>query len=220
MRANARSTTVSTKNKVMKTKPTCLQRIGHRLTAQAALGLLLLTGMAQASTFTVNSTGDTGTGSGFAGDLRYCITQANSAGGNETITFDSTVFATHQTIFLNGTQLELSGTTGTIAIIGPANRVTIFGGNSLSRVFQIDAGVTAQIVGLTIEGGTADNGGGIYNLGPALAALNVNDTATACSDVQDFVNQTNAQSGKKIPATTAAMLVKAATQISAALGCL
>ena len=33
------------------------------------------------STFTVNSTGDSGTGSGLVGDLRYCINQANSAGG-------------------------------------------------------------------------------------------------------------------------------------------
>jgi hypothetical protein len=29
------------------------------------------------SMFTVNSLGDTGTGSGTTGDLRYCITQAN-----------------------------------------------------------------------------------------------------------------------------------------------
>jgi len=33
------------------------------------------------STFIVNSTGDTGPGSGLIGDLRYCITQANAAGG-------------------------------------------------------------------------------------------------------------------------------------------
>ena len=34
------------------------------------------------STCTVNSTGDSGSGSGLVGDLRYCITQANSAGGD------------------------------------------------------------------------------------------------------------------------------------------
>ncbi len=32
--------------------------------------------------FIVNSLGDTGAGSGTTGDLRYCITQANAAGGS------------------------------------------------------------------------------------------------------------------------------------------
>ena len=52
------------------------------------------------STFTVNSTGDTGAGSGLMGDLRYCITQANADGASNTITFDPTVFAKPQTITL------------------------------------------------------------------------------------------------------------------------
>ena len=74
------------------------------------------------STFTVNSTGDSGTGSGLVGDLRYCITQANAAGGNETITFDSTVFKAPRTITLNPIlgQLELSDTTGTGRSWAPA----------------------------------------------------------------------------------------------------
>jgi fibronectin-binding autotransporter adhesin len=117
------------------------------------------------STFTVNNTGDNGSGSGLVGDLRYCITQANSAGGDETITFDSTVFGTPQTITLSGTQLELSDTTGTETITGPAGGVTVSGGG-LSRVFQVDPNVTASISGLTITGGTTGSyGGGLYNLG-------------------------------------------------------
>src|SRR6478609_3789198 len=63
--------------------------------------LLVLEDRRLLSTFTVNSTGDTGTGSGLVGDLRYCITKANSAGGNETITFDKKVFKTPQTISLD-----------------------------------------------------------------------------------------------------------------------
>src|SRR5262245_10553232 len=62
--------------------------------------------------FTVNSIDDTGAGSGLLGDLRYCIAQANSTAGDDTITFDSDVFATPQTIALGGTQLELTDTTG------------------------------------------------------------------------------------------------------------
>jgi hypothetical protein len=37
--------------------------------------------------FTVNSVGDTGSGSGLAGDLRYCLTQANATPGPNTIQF-------------------------------------------------------------------------------------------------------------------------------------
>jgi hypothetical protein len=67
------------------------QRRGRRGTVEARKRrrmqptLLVLEDRRLLSTYTVNSTGDTGTGIGLIGDLRYCITQANSAGGNETI---------------------------------------------------------------------------------------------------------------------------------------
>jgi hypothetical protein len=126
------------------------------------------------STYTVNSIGDSGSGRGLVGDLRYCITQANSAGGNETIRFDSTVFKTPQTIPLSGTQLELSDTTGTETIVGPKQGVTV-SGNGMSRVFQVDKGVTASISGLTItDGETAGAGGGVYNDGGNLTLTNSN----------------------------------------------
>ena len=63
-------------------------------------------------------------------DLRQAIVQANSNGGAETITFDKTVFKTPQTITLNGTQLELSDTTGTETITGPKAGVTVSGGGN------------------------------------------------------------------------------------------
>ena len=100
------------------------------------------------STFTVTSTLDDGS----VGTLRWAVGQANSAGGAETIAFDKTVFKTPQTITLAGTQLELSDTTGTETITGPKAGVTVSGGG-LSRVFQVDGGVTASISGLTITGG-------------------------------------------------------------------
>ena len=114
--------------------------------------VLTLEGRQLLSTFTVNSTGDSGSGSGLAGDLRHCITQANSDGGDETIVFDKTVFKTPQTITLTGGQLELSNTTGTETIMGPKAGVTVNAGGN-SRVFQVDGGVTASISGLTITGG-------------------------------------------------------------------
>jgi hypothetical protein len=61
-------------------------------------------------------------------DLRQAIIQANTIGGDQTITFDPVVFASAQTITLGGTQLELTDTTGTESIIGPAAGVTVSGG--------------------------------------------------------------------------------------------
>src|SRR6266852_1375440 len=73
---------------------------------------------------------------GSVGSLRWAVGQANSTGGNETIDFDPTLFATPQTITLSGTQLELTDTTGTETLTGPAVGVTVSGGGQ-SRVFQI-----------------------------------------------------------------------------------
>ena len=109
----------------------------------------------------VNTTGD-GFGSP-PGDLslRQAVNLANVLGGSETITFDSTVFVTADTITLNGSQLELSDTSGTETITGPAAGLTVNGGG-LSRVFAVDADVTASISGLTITGGNGGEGGGLY----------------------------------------------------------
>ena len=108
-------------------------------------------------------------------DLRQAIVQANTTGGAETIVFDKTVFKTPQTITLNGTQLELSDTTGTETITGPKAGVTVNGGGNSrafsgkSRVFLVDPNVTASISGMTITGGNAGfndhDGGGLDNFG-------------------------------------------------------
>ncbi|HEV8065875.1 MAG TPA: right-handed parallel beta-helix repeat-containing protein, partial [Acidimicrobiales bacterium] len=143
-------------------------RRGGRATAEARKRrwrlqptLLALEDRRLLSTWTVTSTLDDGS----TGTLRWAIGQANSAGGAETINFDPTVFATPQTITLNGTQLELSDTTGTETVTGPAAGVTV-SGNNASRVFQVDPGVTASISGLTISAGQTDSAGaGMFNSG-------------------------------------------------------
>jgi hypothetical protein len=84
-------------------------------------------------------------------DLRQAIAQANANAGANTILFDPTVFSTPQTITLSSGQLELSNTTGTQYIVGPAAAVTVSGGGN-SRVFQVDNLVSASISGLTITG--------------------------------------------------------------------
>ena len=85
-------------------------------------------------------------------NLRQAVNLANVLTGADTITFDSTVFATAQTITLAQGQITLSNRTGVATIAGPAGGVTV-SGNNASRVFQVDGGVTASISGLTIAGG-------------------------------------------------------------------
>ena len=85
-------------------------------------GRVLLSG--SPTIYTVDLTSDTGTSTSTdAGDLLYCVTQANAntnIAGSE-IQFDPTVFnpATPQTITLAST-LELSETAGPEMIDGPA----------------------------------------------------------------------------------------------------
>jgi hypothetical protein len=82
----------------------------------------------------------------------------------ESITFDPAAFTAPTTITLAGTQLELSDTALATSIIGPAAGVTINAGGQ-SRVFQVDGGVSASLSGLTISGGSAPFGGGVYDTG-------------------------------------------------------
>src|SRR5512143_1318188 len=73
-----------------------------------------LEGRALLSTFTVNSLGDTGIGSGLSGDLRYVITQVDQTRGDNTINF-----AVTGTITLNSPLPDLNNTTGLTDIKGP-----------------------------------------------------------------------------------------------------
>ena len=121
-------------------------------------------GAFQTNPLVVNTTID-GTGSP-SGDLslRQAVNLANALGGAEAITFDPTVFATQQTITLDGTQLELKS--GMVTITGPGANLLSVSGNNASRVFQVDTNVTASISGLTITGGNGGNvGGGLVNKG-------------------------------------------------------
>jgi hypothetical protein len=97
------------------------------------------------SIYIVNSTGDTGTGSGLTGDLRYCITQANSAGAGNFIDFDPIVFNTPQTITLTSALPAI--TDDALSIFGPGNGLVTISGNNQFRVPQITA-ADASLSGL------------------------------------------------------------------------
>ena len=92
-------------------------------------------------------------------DLREAVNLANVLSGAQTITFNSTVFATAQTITLTAGELELSNTTGTETITGPAAGLTVSGGHQ-SRVFQVLPRTIPQasISGLAITGGVYNDG--------------------------------------------------------------
>ena len=131
--------------------------------------------LASPTVYTVDLTSDSGTGSGNGGDIAYVINQANANTTNPAgslIQFDLSVFRTPQIISLQST-LVLSETTGSELIEGPgASLVTISGKNAVAD-FHVESNVAADLVGLTISGGsTAAGAGGIYNMG----ALTVTDS--------------------------------------------
>jgi hypothetical protein len=133
---------------------------------------LLLSG--SPTIYTVNSTGNSTTGTGDSGTLPYVIGQANAntnTAGSE-IQFDPTVFASPQTITLAST-LELSKTAGPEVIDGPGASIVTVSGDNAVEVFSVTSGVTASLKGLTISGGRASRGGGLSVVGGTVSLTNV-----------------------------------------------
>jgi hypothetical protein len=117
------------------------------------------------STYTVNSLGDTGAGSGLAGDLRYCLTHATS--GSDTITFAQGLTGT----IAISEQTPLPTLNASVAIQGPgANQINVDATTSWtgggSPVFSVGMGAYVQISGLTI--GNSSQGDAIDNSGKLL----------------------------------------------------
>src|SRR5262249_28090283 len=96
------------------------------------------------------------------------------------VTFDPAVFGTPQVITLTDGPIVLKDKA--VTIDGPGSNLVSVSGGGASRVFEID-GVSATLSGLTITGGKADDGGGLYNDGGTL-------TLTDCT-----VTGNSAQSG-------------------------
>jgi fibronectin-binding autotransporter adhesin len=104
--------------------------------------------------------------------LREAISFADSLPGFQTIVFDPSVFGTTpQTITLGLGELPLTNK-HTTTITGPGAALLTVSGSGASRVFDVEAG-SAAISGLTVSGGNAGFGGGIYNNGGALSLSNV-----------------------------------------------
>jgi CSLREA domain-containing protein len=178
--ALSNSTAVTDSNGRASITVTAGTTIGHyTVTASAAgtssAGFNLLN--AEAPSLVVNMVQDVVDNADDKTSLREAIAYADSLSGPATITFDPTVFptapgSTPQTITLTGGQLELSKTSGTETILGPGAGLLKISGNDASRVFQVDAGVTAVLEDLEVTGGRAPQdgagnaaGGGIFTSG-------------------------------------------------------
>jgi hypothetical protein len=112
------------------------------------------------SLFTDDRHTDYGEGKGQAGDLRYCLTQANDR--------DQVIFSVTGTINLVQALPDL---TRSIAIEGPgAEFLTVRrGSGGFYRIFTVDSGATVSISGLALTNGyihqDPEQGGAIYNAG-------------------------------------------------------
>ncbi|HEX8287179.1 MAG TPA: carboxypeptidase-like regulatory domain-containing protein [Pyrinomonadaceae bacterium] len=148
---------------------------------------------AQAATFTVSTTADSG-----AGSLRQAVNDANAASSDDLILFDSE---------LNGQAIVLANeiqvnNNGTLTISGNgANVLTINGGAGTNRIFYSNA-ASVIITGMTLTGGNGTgavgggDGGAIYANGGALVLDSVHitgNTSAGQGGGAAFVNGTNHQ---------------------------
>jgi hypothetical protein len=129
------------------------------LTVESLEGRTLL------STWIVNSLGDSGTGTGFSGDLRFVITQINQAGGDNVVNFSVT-----GTITLNSALPDLNNTTGLTDIEGPGpSSLTVARSSAAGTpnfgIFAANSFTHVKLAGLTIEGGNSTGCGGVSNDG-------------------------------------------------------
>ena len=86
---------------------------------------------------------------------------AGSAGKQDTIRFAGSLFDTGQkTIQINNGSLDI---VGDFCIEGPGAEFLIFDAYQQNQVFSINHNVTVNLSGIAITGGTAKQGGGIYN---------------------------------------------------------
>jgi len=118
----------------------------------------------------------------------------------------------------SGTTFPIGSTSVTCVASDPSgNRASAtFHVTVLSAQAQI-SNLETSVTNLALSTGTTTSL--LAKLNGALAAANAGDVATACASLQDFINQTRAQAGKKIAISDANTLSVAAQRIRAVLGC-
>ncbi len=118
----------------------------------------------------------------------------------------------------SGSTFAIGTTAVTVTVIDAA-------GNKASKTFQVTvvgaAGQTTNLRALVTSFGL-DHGSEdslLAKLGNALAAINAGNVRAGCGMLGAFINEVQAQSGKKITSAQAMQLIAAANQIRAVLGC-
>jgi hypothetical protein len=136
----------------------------------------------------------------------------------EVIASDNVAVASLTCSPASGTTFPIGTTSVTCVASDPSgNRASAtFHVTVLSAQAQI-SNLETSVTNLALSTGTTTSLLAKFN--DALAAANAGDVATACASLQDFINETQAQAGKKISISDANMLSAAAQRIRAALGC-
>ena len=94
--------------------------------------------------------------------LRQAIEQANAAGDGETVTFDSSLFEMALKPSISAAAGLVLDDLGGITISGPGAELLTINGCGDGSVFNVNAGSSAEIDGVTIAGGQTNGyGGGI-----------------------------------------------------------
>ena len=169
--------------------------------------------------YTVDLTTDSGptsagSGTGTAGDLRYCINQANADPNlsGSLITFDPAVFATPQTITLSSPpgpgnvfgqpsldlhSLELSESAGPEFIQGPgANLLTISGGGPLLTFFPDFTTINVNFGVFKVDSGvTATLSGLTISKGDAINGGGIENAGTLTVSDCSIANNSAGSSG-------------------------
>ncbi len=165
-----------------------------------ALAFQLLPGTSvtvHAATFIVTTSADAG-----AGSLRQAITDANTAAGDDTITFAA---ATNGTPILLASALPDIINNGALTITGNGAANTIVNGNNITRGFSVAAGATTTISGVTITGGNVGNGGGINNAGnlTVISSIITNNTANNGGGIYNTTGSTLTLTNSSVSINTA-----------------
>ncbi|HYP43187.1 MAG TPA: choice-of-anchor Q domain-containing protein, partial [Candidatus Nitrosocosmicus sp.] len=139
---------------------------------------LINTDKTLAATFLVTKTSDTNDGVCNSDcSLREAIAAANVATSDDLINFDTTLFATAQTITLTSGELAISNS-GNLTINGTGADLLSISGNNASRVFLINSGANVILNGITITSGNVGigDGGGILAGGQLISTLTINNS--------------------------------------------
>jgi hypothetical protein len=166
------------------------------------------------STLTVDATSPAGA------VVPYTATATDDDGDSLTASMSCTDTSGHS--YPTGSNVSATFPIGTTTVTCSASEP---GSDTASGSFQVVVkGATAQIGDLINTVNSFGLSMGLQTsldakLEDALTAVNAGQTATACSDLTDFINQVKAKTGKGISTSQAQQLIKATTNIQGVLGC-